>query len=57
MDFMDIRKRIYTFPQMGEKAYFVAVPTSSGTGSEVHAVRDHHRQGEPASSARWPITS
>ncbi|HIZ22856.1 MAG TPA: bifunctional acetaldehyde-CoA/alcohol dehydrogenase [Candidatus Blautia faecigallinarum] len=35
MDFMDIRKRIYTFPKMGKKAYFVAVPTSSGTGSEV----------------------
>lgn len=35
MDFMDIRKRVYTFPKMGEKAYFVAIPTSSGTGSEV----------------------
>ena len=35
MDFMDIRKRVYTFPEMGKKAYFVAVPTSSGTGSEV----------------------
>ena len=35
MRFMDIRKRIYTFPKMGEKAYFVAVPTSAGTGSEV----------------------
>ena len=35
MDFMDIRKRVFTFPKMGEKAYFVAVPTSSGTGSEV----------------------
>ena len=35
MRFMDIRKRVYTFPKMGEKAYFVAVPTSSGTGSEV----------------------
>ena len=34
MDFMDIRKRIFTFPEMGKKAYFVAVPTSSGTGSE-----------------------
>ena len=34
MRFMDIRKRVYTFPKMGEKAYFVAVPTSSGTGSE-----------------------
>ena len=35
MDFMDIRKRVYTFPEMGKKAYFVAIPTSSGTGSEV----------------------
>ena len=32
--FMDIRKRVYTFPKMGEKAYFIAVPTSAGTGSE-----------------------
>lgn len=35
MRFSDIRKRIYTFPKMGEKAYFIAVPTSAGTGSEV----------------------
>ena len=35
MRFVDIRKRVYTFPRMGEKAYFVAIPTSSGTGSEV----------------------
>ena len=35
MRFCDIRKRIYTFPRMGEKAYFIAVPTSAGTGSEV----------------------
>lgn len=35
MRFIDIRKRVYTFPQMGEKAYFVAIPTSAGTGSEV----------------------
>ena len=35
MRFMDIRKRIYTFPKMGEKAFFIAIPTSSGTGSEV----------------------
>ena len=34
MRFMDIRKRVYTFPKMGEKAYFIAVPTSAGTGSE-----------------------
>ena len=35
MRFVDIRKRVYTFPRMGEKAYFIAVPTSAGTGSEV----------------------
>lgn len=35
MRFIDIRKRIYGFPKMGEKAYFIAVPTSAGTGSEV----------------------
>ena len=35
MRFIDIRKRVYTFPKMGEKAYFICVPTSSGTGSEV----------------------
>ena len=35
MRFMDIRKRVYRFPKMGEKAYFVAIPTSAGTGSEV----------------------
>ncbi len=35
MRFMDIRKRVYTFPHMGEKAYFIAVPTTAGTGSEV----------------------
>ncbi|MDR2488727.1 MAG: bifunctional acetaldehyde-CoA/alcohol dehydrogenase [Desulfovibrio sp.] len=35
MRFLDIRKRIYGFPKMGEKAYFIAVPTTAGTGSEV----------------------
>lgn len=35
MRFIDIRKRVYTFPEMGQKAYFIAIPTSSGTGSEV----------------------
>ncbi len=35
MRFMDIRKRVYEFPKMGEKAYFIAIPTSAGTGSEV----------------------
>lgn len=35
MRFVDIRKRVYTFPHMGDKASFIAVPTSAGTGSEV----------------------
>ncbi|WAW15399.1 bifunctional acetaldehyde-CoA/alcohol dehydrogenase [Peptostreptococcus equinus] len=35
MTFMDIRKRVYTFPKMGEKSYFCAIATSAGTGSEV----------------------
>ena len=35
MRFIDIRKRVYTFPKMGEKAYFIAIPTSAGTGSVV----------------------
>ena len=35
MRFMDIRKRVYRFPEMGKKAYFVAVATTAGTGSEV----------------------
>jgi acetaldehyde dehydrogenase/alcohol dehydrogenase len=34
MRFVDIRKRVYTFLKMGEKAYFIAMPTSAGTGSE-----------------------
>ncbi len=34
MRFVDIRKRVYTFPKMGEKAYFIAIPTTAGTGSE-----------------------
>ncbi len=35
MRFMDIRKRVYRFPEMGKKAYFVAIATTAGTGSEV----------------------
>ena len=52
MDFMDIRKRVYTFPKMGEKAMFVAVPTSSGTGSEVtpFAIITDAETG-----TKWPI--
>lgn len=41
MRYIDIRKRVYTFPKMGEKAYFIAIPTSSGTGSEV-TPRSYH---------------
>ncbi len=52
MDFMDIRKRIYRFPKMGEKAMFVAVPTSAGTGSEVtpFAIITDEKTG-----TKWPI--
>lgn len=35
LKFMDIRKRAFKFPRLGEKAQFVAIPTTSGTGSEV----------------------
>ena len=52
MDFMDIRKRVFTFPKMGEKAYYVAIPTSSGTGSEVtpFAIITDAETG-----VKWPI--
>lgn len=52
MDFMDIRKRIYKFPKMGEKAMFVAIPTSAGTGSEVtpFAIITDEKTG-----TKWPI--
>ncbi|MBQ6522613.1 MAG: iron-containing alcohol dehydrogenase, partial [Atopobiaceae bacterium] len=52
VDFMDIRKRIYTFPKLGEKVFFVAIPTSSGTGSEVtpFAIITDAETG-----VKWPI--
>jgi len=52
MDFMDIRKRIYRFPKMGEKCMMVAIPTSSGTGSEVtpFAIITDEKTG-----TKWPL--
>ncbi len=53
MDFMDIRKRVYNFPKMGEKALFMAIPTTAGTGSEAtpFAIITDQRTG-----TKYPIT-
>ncbi len=58
MRFMDIRKRIYSFPQMGRKAQLVAIPTTSGTGSEVtpFAVVTDDRTGRKYPIADYALT-
>ena len=49
MRFMDIRKRVYTFPQNGRQGMTLSlVPTSAGTGSEVTPFRGNHRRGKQA---------
>ncbi len=50
MNFMDIRKRIYTYPTLGNKCYFMAIPTSSGTGSECTPFASHRRE----TGIKWP---
>ncbi len=57
MRFIDIRKRVYTFPKMGEKAYFIAIPTSAGTGSEVTPFAVITDETTPASSIPLPTIS
>ncbi|MFC0180777.1 bifunctional acetaldehyde-CoA/alcohol dehydrogenase [Thorsellia kenyensis] len=56
--FMDIRKRIYKFPKMGTKAKFIAIPTTSGTGSEVtpFAVVTDEKTGQKYPLADYAIT-
>lgn len=58
MRFMDIRKRVYRFPKMGEKAMMVAVATSAGTGSEVtpFAVITDERSGIKYPLADYELT-
>ena len=57
MRFADIRKRVYTFPKMGEKAYFIAIPTSAGTGSEVTPFAVITPTSSLALSIHWPTMS
>jgi len=58
MRFMDIRKRVYELPPLGEKAVMVAIPTTSGTGSEVtpFAVVTDRRDGIKYPLADYALT-